>query len=93
MQQIPVRAFHWNKETQVLSAEESDLRHLINMGPLLNYETFEVVGERETRKYCFYELMREESRFETGDIQGWKFRPVDGFGRGIEGPRIIIFND
>jgi hypothetical protein len=93
MQQVPVRTFTYNKETQNLSACESDLRGVFDMDRALRYETFEIVGDRETKRYCFYDVQREKARYEIGDIQAWLFRPVDGFGRAADGPRLIIFND
>lgn len=93
MQQVSVHVFTYNKVSQTLSAEESDLRGVFDMGRALSYETFEIVGVRETKRYCFYDVKRERAHNEVGDIQAWLFRPVDGFGRGIEGPRLTIYND
>ena len=93
MKQISIHQFTFTKETQTLSAFESDLRGVIDFAALLNFEAFEIVGKRETRRYCFVEVEREQTRFEAGDITAWKFRPVDGYGRGIDGPRLIVFND
>lgn len=93
MQQISVRAFGFNKTTQTLSAFESDIRHQINFALLLTYETFEIVGVRETRRYQFVETQYEQSGFEIGDVEAWHFRPVDGYGRGVDGPRLVVFND
>lgn len=93
MQKVPVRTFTYHRETQTLVAEASDLRGVMDLSAALRYEAFEVVGDRETKRYCFYDVKRERTLFETGDIQAWLFRPIDGFGRGLEGPRIHILND
>jgi len=93
MQQISIHDLSFNKETQTLSVDESDIRHKINLTALLNYEAFEIVGKREIRRYCFVEVEREQLSFELGDITAWKFRPVAKYGRGMDGPRFIVFND
>lgn len=93
MQQISIHAFGFNKVTQVLSEEASTLSNRLDMNPLLRYEAFEVVGKRETRRYCLFEVEREQARNEPGDILVWKFRQVDRFGRALGGPQIHIFND
>lgn len=93
MQQISIHAFGFNKETQVLSEEASTLSNRLNMDSLLRYEAFEVVGNRETRRYCLFDIEREPAQNEWGDILVWKFRQVDRFGRALGGPQIHIFND
>lgn len=93
MQQVSVRTFTYDKVSQTLSAEASDLRGVFDLDRALSYQTFEIVGARETKKYCFYDVRKERAHNEHGDIQAWLFRPVDNFGRGVEGPRLTIFND
>jgi len=93
MKQISIHNFTYNKDSQTLVAEESDLRGKFDMAAALRYESFEIVGKRETRRYCFYDIQREGARNEAGDIQAWLFRPVDRLGRGVDGPRLKILND
>jgi len=93
MQQIAITQFSFNKTTQVLCAMISDIQHLIQTGRLLAYEPFEIVGKRETRRYCLHTVEREQARNEIGDIQAWIFRPVDRFGRSLPGPQLTLFND
>lgn len=93
MQQISVAVFTYDKVTQTLSEEASSLTNQLNMARLLRYESFEVVGKRETKRYCLYDVRREQARGEVGDIQAWLFRPIDGFGRAAPGPRLEIVND
>ena len=93
MQQVPVRTFTFHRESQTLTAEASDLHGRFDLERALRYETFEIVGDRETKRYCFFDVKREQARNEVGDIQAWLFRPVDGYGRGVDGPRLHILND
>jgi hypothetical protein len=90
---LSIDDFTWNKATQVLSSEASCLSVKIDINRLLRYETFEVVGKRETRKFCLFDVIREEAHHEPGDIEAWMFRQVDNFGRALGGPQIMIFND
>jgi hypothetical protein len=94
VQEISVHEFTWNKATNTLSTFVSDLAAThFNFEAALRYEAFMINGETRNIRYCFYEVEREKTRFEHGDIVAWKFRPVDGFGRGIEGPRLVVYND
>lgn len=93
MQQISIMAFTFDKTTQTLSEEASSLTGQLDISRLLRYESFEVVGKRETKRYCLFDVKREQARNEVGDILAWMFRPVDGFGRGLPGPRLMIIND
>lgn len=93
MQQISVMVFGFDKTTQILSEEASSLTGQLDLSRLLRYETFEIVGKRETKRYCLYDVQRERAHNEVGDIQAWLFRPVDGYGRAAPGPRLTIFND
>ena len=93
MQRIPVQAFTFNKETQTLSTDASDIQNLLDMDRVLHYESIQVIGVRETKLYAFYDVVRERARNEIGDIQAWKLRPVDRFGRRVDGPEMVIFND
>lgn len=93
MQRISVQTFSYDKVTQTLSEEASSLTGQLDLNALLRYETFEIVGVRETKRYCFYDVKREAARNEVGDIQAWLFRPVDNFGRAAAGPRLTIIND
>ena len=93
MQQISVRTFTYDKTAQVLSEEASSLTNQLDLSRLLRYESFEVVGDRETKRYCLYDVRRERAIGEVGDILAWLFRPVDGFGRAAPGPRLEIVND
>lgn len=93
MQQVPVRAFGYNKADNTLTVCASDLNGVLDLSSLLNYETFEIVGDRQTKRYCFYDVKRERAYNKVGDIQAWLFRPVDNFGRAAEGPRLTVFND
>lgn len=93
MQQISVMVFTFDKVTQTLSEEASSLTNQLDLSRLLRYESFEVVGKKETKRYCLYDVKREQARGEQGDILAWLFRPVDGFGRAAPGPRLEIVND
>lgn len=93
MQQISVQEFTFNKETQTLSTFESDIRGKLDLDRVLRYESIQVIGVRENKLYAFYDVLRERTRNEVGDIQAWKLRPVDRFGRRVDGPEMVIFND
>jgi hypothetical protein len=91
--QVSIDDFTWNKVTQVLSTEASCLSAKIDFDRLLRYETFKIVGKRETRQYCLFDVKRAEDRNEPGEIQAWMFRQVDNFGRALGGPQVMVFND
>lgn len=93
MQQISARLFGYHRETNVLSQEESTLRGQIPMKSMTQGIPFEVVGKRETRRYLLDKPVREQSRWEVGDILYWSFRPVDRAGRFVSGVEIRIYND
>jgi hypothetical protein len=93
MQRISVETFSYNKVAQVLSEDASSLTGQLDLKALLNYETFQVVGRREIKLYQFVQVKRDGARHEIGDIVCWEFRPVDGFNRGVPGPKLVIFND
>lgn len=94
MQTIGVEAFSYNRQAQILMVEESDLRGKLDLKPLISgYEHFQVVGHHETKRFMFWNIQREIARDEVGDIIAWEFRPVDRFGRGVDGPKLIVLND
>ena len=93
MLQISINHFGYNRETGNLSEEASTLSSVVDVNLLLSGNHFEIVGKRETRRYCLEKAVREESRFEVGDILYWSFRPVDRLGRFIPGVSLLVFND
>lgn len=93
MQKISIHHLGYNRETGNLSEEASTLSTVVDINQMLSGAHFEIVGARETRRYGLEKAVREESRYEVGDILYWNFRPVDRLGRFIPGISLLVFND
>lgn len=93
MQEISVREFTYDKQAYLMTADASDLHGKLDLDPLLSYEPFRIIGEREAKRYQFNGAVRERSRFESGDILYWVFFPTDRSGRRADGPELHIMND
>jgi hypothetical protein len=90
MQSIEVGAFTYDKLSNTMSAFDSDLRGKLDLNPLLNFQSFQVVGRWSTKTYCLFEVDRDRRE---NEIKAWKFRPINGHGKAVDGPILIIFND
>lgn len=93
MQEVSIHELTFNKETQVLFTDLSDIGHMLDFTKLFSYESFNVKGVRETKRYTFNRTIRERSTRDTGDILYWVFIPTDRYGRRAGGPDLHIFND
>lgn len=85
---LDINRLHWHKDSNVLTADMSEVRDF-GFGMLIgSYDEFEIQGRHETRRYVSAGCVREPAVNEIGDVQYWTFRPVSG-----QGPNLHIFND
>lgn len=93
MKKLDIHRLTWDKEANILSVCESDIKDFgITM---LNgsMDTFEIQGAREARRYMSAGCVRENARHEIGDVLYWIYRPVSGHGIYQPGPVLHVFND
>lgn len=93
---LPLSRFHWHKESNTLSAEDSDLRSSSFDGthPWMQrvYTDACDIGiciySELTERFVRFTLSKEEVR--DGDLLWWEFKPLDDAGL-VE--KVIIWND